>query len=254
MTDYIQVEHRSQICIVSINRADKKNALTHDMYEALSDALVGAQNDKAVRACILATTGVDFTSGNDLKDFLEQPELSRDSGGGRFIEVISTFEKPLIAAVEGLSVGIGATLLLHCDFVYAGESSCFIFPFVKLALVPEAGSSLLLQQVVGRAKAAELLMLGKPLSAPDAKSYGLVNETCEDGMALQWALKTADEICELPPQALCEIKKLMRASLPHLKNQIDAEMQVFTSSLSTAESREAFQAFLEKRKPDFSKL
>jgi len=252
MTNHIQVDQQATIRVIKINRAEKKNALTVAMYDAITDALVEGDNDPQTRAIILTTAGDDFTSGNDLMDFMAHPDLDESQGPARFIYQLAQQKKPLIAAVEGLAVGVGATLLLHCDFVYMGQSSRLIFPFINLALVPEAGSSLLLPRLIGHQKAAEMLMLGEPVPAQTADQLGMVTQLCEDGAALEAALSVAEKLSAKAPEALLKTKALMTNGNQELRSQMDQELLAFRARLQSPELSEAIQAFMQKRTPDFS--
>lgn len=241
---------------LQINRPEKRNALTLGMYEQMTSALQDADRDPAVRVVLIHGHPDSFTSGNDLQDFVQSPPVGEDSPVGRFITAISTARKPLVAAVSGVAVGIGTTMLLHCDFVYAAETTRFQLPFVNLALPPEAGSSLLLPMQIGHLRAAELLMLGEPFSAAKALQYGLVTEVSADSpAALKAAQATAARLSAKPPAALHLIKLLLKK--PHaeqLAAQIGDETRHFVEQLRSPEATEAFRAFSEKRAPDFTQF
>jgi enoyl-CoA hydratase/carnithine racemase len=241
---------------LQINRPEKRNALTIGMYEQMTSALEEADRDPTVRVVLIHGHADDFTSGNDLQDFVQSPPVGENSPVGRFIAAISRAGKPLVAAVSGAAVGIGTTMLLHCDVVYAAQDTRFQLPFVNLALLPEAGSSLLLPMQLGYLRAAELLMLGEPFSAEKALRYGLVTEVCPDGPA---ALKAAQFAAALlsakPPAALHLIKKLLKRPLAeHLAAQVRDETRYFEEQLRSPEAAEAFQAFSEKRAPNFAQF
>ncbi|SCA56425.1 Enoyl-CoA hydratase/isomerase [Candidatus Terasakiella magnetica] len=252
MTQDILIETHGPVRVIKFNRAEKKNAITLAMYEALSDALVEADQAADIRACILATANENFTTGNDLQDFLAHPELDEKAGPARFITQISQMKKPLIAAVEGLCVGVGATLLLHCDFIYASEQASLSFPFVNIALVPEAGSTLLLERLIGHQKASELLMLGESFEARLALELGLINELVSKDKALAHALETAQKLAQKPPTALLATKALMKSKTRDLEGRMAEEFIAFASCLKSPELQEAIQAFMEKRAPDYS--
>jgi enoyl-CoA hydratase/carnithine racemase len=241
---------------LQINRPEKRNALTNGMYDELASALQEAAGDPGVRVVLVHGQTDCFTSGNDLHDFAEAPPTGDDSPVGRFINAISRAPKPIVAAVAGPAVGIGTTMLLHCDAVYAAENTRFQLPFVNLALLPEAGSSLLLPMQVGYLRAAELLMLGEPFSAAKALQYGLVTEVCADGpAALKAAQAAAARLSAKPPAALQLTKMLLKS--PHaerLAAQVGDEIRHFAEQVRSSEAAEAFQAFFEKRAPDFTKL
>jgi enoyl-CoA hydratase/carnithine racemase len=241
---------------LQINRPEKRNALTLGMYEQMTSALQEADRDPRVRVVLIHGQPDSFSSGNDLQDFKQSPPVGDDSPVGRFITAISSARKPLVAAVAGPAVGIGTTMLLHCDFVYAAENTRFQLPFVNLALLPEAGSSLLLPMQIGYLRAAELLMLGEPFSAAKALQYGLVTEVSADGpAALKAAQAAAAKLAAKPPAALHLVKMLMKR--PHaepLAAQVGDETRYFVEQLRSPEAAEALRAFSEKRAPDFTQF
>jgi enoyl-CoA hydratase/carnithine racemase len=241
---------------LQINRPEKRNALTLGMYEQMTSALQDADHDPKVRVVLIHGHPDSFSSGNDLQDFVQSPPVGDDSPVGRFITAISRAGKPLDAAVAGPAVGIGTTMLLHCDFVYAAENTRFQLPFVNLALLPEAGSSLLLPMQIGHLRAAELLMLGEPFSAAKALQYGLVTEVFADGpAALKAAQAAAAKLAAKPPAALHMTKMLLKR--PHaeqLAAQVGDETRHFVEQLRSPEAAEAFKAFFEKRAPDFTQF
>jgi len=245
---------KDRIATIELDRADKKNAITADMYQAMADALAAAESDAGVRVVLIHGKTDCFTAGNDLKDFLEKPPQGDASPVFQFLQRISTAAKPIVAAVGGPAVGIGTTMLLHCDFVYAAPNARFQLPFVPLGLVPEAGSSLLLPMLAGYQRAAELLMLGRPFTAEKALAAGIVTEIVPDDKLLAHALEVAAALAALPPASLRQTKALMKA--PHavgLASAMKSEGEKFRAQLASAEAKEAMQAFFEKRKPDFSK-
>ncbi len=254
MSDLISSEINDGIHVVRINRPEKKNALTSEMYAALADAVVSADENPEVRVLVITGSGDAFTSGNDLNDFLQNPPSGEDSPVWRFIYGIASTTTPLIAAVNGMAVGIGTTMLLHADFVYASEAARFHLPFINLALVPEAASSLLLPRVAGYRQAAELLMLGEPFDADTAMDAGIVTAIvpAEDVMAM--AMETAAKLAAKPPSALRQTKSLMRGSDRTVAERLKAEGAVFGTCLTSPEAKEAMTAFFEKRAPDFSKF
>jgi enoyl-CoA hydratase/carnithine racemase len=241
---------------LQINRPEKKNALTLDMYVQMTAALEAADRDPAVRVILIHGGADSFTSGNDLQDFVQAPPVGDDSPVGKFITAISQARKPLVAAVAGAAVGIGTTMLLHCDFVYAAENTRFQLPFVNLALLPEAGSSLLLPMRVGHLRAAELLMLGEPFAAAKALQCGLVTEVSADApAALKAAQATAAKLAAKPPAALHLTKLLLKG--PHAKQlaaQVADETRYFEEQVRSPEAAEAFHAFFEKRAPNFAQF
>ncbi|NYZ13585.1 enoyl-CoA hydratase [Azospirillum sp. RWY-5-1] len=243
------------ILTIRITRPEKKNALTLAMYAALADAIRGAGDDESVCAIILTGADGAFSAGNDLNDFLSVAAtgLSGATPILAFIESLARARKPLIAAVDGVAVGIGSTLLLHCDFVYASPSSLFRFPFVDLGLVPEAGSSLLLPALAGRARAAELLMLGDAFDSATAERIGLVTAVVEPDALLPRAMETARRLSAKPQAALLATKALLRSDADAVMERVMTEARAFDTCLRTPELREAVTAFREGRKPDFAR-
>ncbi len=251
----INATTKDRIARIEIDRADKKNALTADMYQAMADALKSAEADRDVRVILIHGKPDCFTAGNDLKDFLERPPSGDGSPVFRFLHGIAAAAKPLVAAVGGPAVGIGTTMLLHCDFVYASPNARFQMPFVSLGLVPEAASSLLLPMLAGYQRAAELLLLGKPFTAEKALAAGLVTEIVPDGDVLDHAIEAAAALAALPPSSLRMTKALMKARYAAATREaMAAEGEKFRGQLASPEAKEAMQAFFEKRKPDFSRF
>ncbi len=244
----ILISQKDHICILQLNRLQQKNALNETMYTALADALEEADADGAVRVILIQGSAECFTAGNDLREFLENPPTGEDSPGFRFLKTLVNLQKPLVAAVNGPAVGIGTTLLLHCDFVYAGESAVFILPFINLGLCPEAACSLLLPQTVGRRRAAELLMLGEPFDAKTAKEFGIINAVCRDEETLSQAMETAEKLVGKPAAALRHTKALLKATTgTTVEEVLFKEIKLFTKLLHSPEAKAAMQAFLEKR-------
>jgi enoyl-CoA hydratase/carnithine racemase len=239
------------ILTITLNRPDKKNALTSAMYATLADALEAADADPAVRVILFAGNGGAFTAGNDLQDFLNNPPQGDNTPVFRFLRAISTASKPLVAAVSGVAVGVGTTMLLHCDLVYAGESAKLSLPFVNLALVPEAASSLLLPAMIGHHRAAELFMLGEAFTPATAKDYGIVNAIYPDDRLLAEATAVAKKLAAKPPTAMRLTKQLLKRTKGDVAGQMAAEGEHFRSQLKSAEAREAMTAFFEKRPPKF---
>ncbi len=254
MSDTIQHSIDAGILKLTISRPEKKNALTVAMYAALAEAINGANSDKEVRVILITGCEDSFTAGNDLKDFLENPPTDPSSPVFQFMYAIAGAQKPVVAAVNGLAIGIGTTMLLHCDFVYAVDTARFQLPFVNLGLVPELGSSLVLPALAGRAKAAELLMLGDMFDAGTAADIGLVNAVCSANDLDSMAQTTAETLAAKPPAALRKTKALLNADKAAVIEQIDAEAKMFGEQLASDEVKEAIAAFFEKRKPDFSKF
>ncbi len=250
MSDHVQIETRDRVLEVWLNRPEKRNALTSAMYERLIDAFDTAESDSRIRVLLIAGKGDGFSAGNDLNDFLSSAS-DGDPAAYRFIKRLAAFEKPLIAAVHGAAVGLGTTLLLHCDLVVAGASTRLQLPFVNLGLVPEAGSTLLLPRLIGLARASELLLLGLPIDAARALELGLVNRVVPDADLIETARGLAAEIAARPPGAIRLTKRLLRLE-SGVAERIEVEMADFRRQLASPELREAATAFLEKRKPDFS--
>lgn len=254
MGQQILTELDAGVLEIRITRPEKKNALTAAMYAVLAETLDGAADDPAIRAVLLTGSGDAFTAGNDLADFLEHPPRGTDSPVFRFLEAISTSPQPLVAAVNGLAIGIGTTLLLHCDLVYAAHGARFQLPFVNLGLVPEAAVSLLLPRVAGHARAAELLLLGEPFSAERADEIGLLTARVDAADLLPTARAAARKLAAKPRGALRATKALMRRGEEPVAARMQAEVAEFASRLVSPAAREAFSAFLDKRQPDFTGL
>lgn len=243
------------VATLTFDRPAKKNAITGEMYESLVAGLGRAADDKAVRAVIVTGAGDAFTAGNDLKDFSNPRFAQPDSPVLSFMRELAGFEKPVIAAVNGLAVGIGVTMLFHCDLVYAADTATFSMPFTSLGLVPEFASTLLMPMIAGRVRAAEKLLLGKPFPAPEAVVMGLVNAVLPAAELVPHARKIAQAFTALPPGAVRDTKKLLRHwQGAAVQDAIMREAAHFGPRLSGAEAREAIAAIIEKRPPDFSKL
>lgn len=256
MSEHIQVEKQDYTLVVRINRLESKNALNHAMYNSLTDAIATAEADKGVR-CLLITGSPDcFTAGNDLSDFSKG--LSDDFQStpvGQFLFALTSATKPIVAAVNGPAIGIGTTMLLHCDLVFAGNNTRFQMPFAALGLCPEGGSSLLLPIWLGRVRANELLMLGDAFSAAKADRLGLINHVCEPQDTEKAALDACQRLSAQPPASIRATKALLnQPSADQLKAAMLAEGDVFAELLRSPEAAEAFKAFGEKRKPDFSQF
>jgi enoyl-CoA hydratase/carnithine racemase len=241
------------VMTLTISRIEKKNSLTAAMYSAMADALETAQHDAAVRALVIQGHESVFSAGNDLGDFLRQPPSLPDAPVFRFLRHLSRFAKPVVAAVCGPAVGIGTTLLLHCDLVYAGDNAAFSLPFVNLGLCPEAASSLIVPQLMGYQRAAEALLLGEPFSAETALEMGLVNRIVPPSEANALARQQARKLAGKPVAALIETKRLMKqGNAVPIAERMAEEGASFARMLGEPAAREAFSAFMEKRKPDFS--
>ena len=249
----ILVSRTGAVVEVCLDRAAKKNALTGAMYDAMTEALVSADADPSARAVLLTAKGETFCAGNDIADFLEPRADILESPGQRFIAALVQLSKPLVAAVQGAAVGIGTTMLLHCDLVYASASARLRTPFVSLGLVPEAASSLLLPARVGHAVASEMLLLGAWIDAARAERLGLVNAVLPSAPELlAFARERAGELAKSPPSAVRMTKKLLRDP-PTMRARAQEEARRFAECLVSPEAREAFSAFLERRPPDFTK-
>ena len=242
----ITVTRADGVCEVQLNRPEKRNALTLAMYGSIIDALNEARADDSIRVVLLSGAGASFTAGNDLNDFISQGDFTESNNAIRFLGALRSFRKVLVAAVHGQTVGIGVTMLLHCDLVVAARSAQMSMPFVKLGLVPEAGSSLLLPRMVGHHRAAELLLLGRPFDAAEALSMGLVNRVTEDGVLMEEARKLARCVAQQPPGALLASKRLLRSETGTVAARIEEELEAFRAQLGSDEFKAAVQAFFAK--------
>jgi enoyl-CoA hydratase/carnithine racemase len=243
------------VATLEIARPEKKNALTLAMYDALSDGIVAAQADASVRALLITGQPGIFTSGNDIEDFMAGPGAGPDSPVVRFMRTLQACEKPVVAAVTGAAIGIGTTMLLHCDLVYVSDESRLAMPFASLGLVPEFGSSLIVPQLMGHVKAAEKLLLGDPFTGFDAVEFGIANAVLPTNEVVNHARRMAERFNALPPGAVRDSKKLMRrAGLAALNETIAIETGIFAERLRSPEAKEAFTAFFQKRAPDFSQF
>ena len=241
------------VMTLTFNRVDKKNALTAAMYSTLADALEAAHHDANVRVVVIQGHETIFSAGNDIADFLSLPPATQDAPVVRFLRGISSFPKPLVAAVCGPAVGIGTTLLLHCDLVYAGDNAAFAMPFVNLGLCPEAASSLLVPQRMGYARAAEALLLGEPFMAETALEMGLINRIVPPAEVKALAQRQAQKLVAKPLTALMETKRLMKKSQASLiAERMTEENESFGRMLQEPAAQEAFSAFMGKRAPDIS--
>jgi enoyl-CoA hydratase/carnithine racemase len=243
------------VATIEIARPEKKNAITQAMYTQMADALDAAMADPAVRAVLLTGQPGIFTSGNDLEDFMQRPPAGEDSPVFQFMKALAECGKPVVAAVTGGAIGIGTTMLLHCDLVYVSDEARLAMPFVGLGLVPEYASSLLITQRVGHAKATELLLLGEPFNGESAVEMGIANAVLPAAEVVNHARRMAERFNALPPGAVRESKALMRRGQRALVDEtIEVEAGIFAKRLRSPEAMEAFQAFFQKRKPDFSKF
>ncbi|MBA4326606.1 MAG: enoyl-CoA hydratase [Polaromonas sp.] len=255
MSNDILTHTEAGVMTITLNRPERKNSITADMYGAMADALATAAQDPGVRVVVLQGNETVFSAGNDIGDFLNKPPAGMDSPVFRFLRGIAAFPKPLLAAVCGPAVGVGTTMLLHCDLVYAGDNAAFSMPFVNLGLCPEAASSLLVPQMLGYHRAAEALLLGEPFMAEAALEVGLVNRVVPPTEASGLAEAVARKLAAKPLTSLVETKRLMKKGQQQLvQQQMDEEGASFGRMLGEPAAKEAFGAFLAKRKPDFSKV
>jgi enoyl-CoA hydratase/carnithine racemase len=251
----IKSETAGRVARIRFDRLDKKNAITVQMYAQLGAALAAADADKQVRAVLLSGTAECFTAGNDVADFLKAPRDPGSSPARALFDALPNMKKPVVAAVGGPAIGIGTTLLLHCDLVYAAPNARFQLPFVPLGIVPEFGSTYLLPLLAGYQRAAELLLLGQPFTAQKAYDAGIVTAIIPQETLLLEAEKVAMTLAALPPESIRLTKQLMKARhAPALTAAIEEEMRIFGERLQSPEAKEALSAFLEKRKPDFSRF
>lgn len=253
--DDVTVSGADGVQVIRLTRPAKKNALTGAMYAAITQALLDGDADPAIAAHVLLGSGGVFSAGNDIADFIA---TSKGAGGlgqstERFIRTLPLVAKPMIAGVDGPAVGVGTTLLFHCDLVYATQSATFSTPFLDLGLVPEAGSSLLMPMRMGYARAFEMLVLGETFAAERAREAGIVNAVVGVDLLEPMVIKAARRLAAKPPQALNMARRLMRGESGLILDRIDQEVAAFRERLVSPEAQEAFHAFLEKRKPDFSR-
>jgi len=254
MTDHINVEQTGGVLEVIFARPEKKNALSNAMYRAVTAALDAAEKHQDIRVVLFAAQGDDFTAGNDLADFAGiATGKGEDLAAYAFIETLGRAGKPIIAAVSGLAVGIGTTMLLHCDLVFMADGARLVTPFVNLALVPEAASSMLLPGRIGYARAFAMFALGEPMSAAEAFSYGLANKLLPKDEVLPAARQAARTLATRPIGSIIATKNLMRDK-QRILDRMAEEDAVFAQRLQTSEAREAFQAFAERRQPNFAKV
>lgn len=255
MTEFISSSLDNRVLNLCFNRPERKNAITLAMYSALSERLNQAADNPEVRVVLLSGTGGNFTSGNDLGDFLSAGPLDESHPVVHFLKALLAFPKPVVAAVNGVAIGIGTTLLLQCDLVYADASAKFQMPFVNLGLVPEFASSLLVPRLAGQVAAAELLLLGESFDAPKAQALGFINGVEADVLARARARAQADRLAAQPPAAVRKTKALLRAPVREaIETVMKNEFGLFAELLAGGEFKEAATAFFEKRKPDFSRF
>jgi enoyl-CoA hydratase/carnithine racemase len=243
---HIQVRDDQGVRIISFNRPEKRNAFNLEMYQQFTEYLIQGEADNDIRAFMFHGTENCFTSGNDIADFLKSGELVEEHPTVKFLFCLLDLKKPVVAAVTGAAVGIGTTLLLHCDLVYADNSAKFQMPFVNLALVPEAASSLLLPLIVGQQKAAELILLGEAFNATTAAELNIINKVVDDAQLLSFSLDQAKKLAAQPPKSLQASKQLLRHNQAQVKAQMKLELVQFSKRLQSDEAKQRFQAFLQK--------
>ena len=253
----VAIEKAGGLLTLTFDRPEKKNAITGAMYQAMADALTSAETDPTVRAILFCGSDKIFSAGNDLEDFMKRPPSGPDAPVFQFLQRISGASKPLIAAVAGPAVGIGTTLLLHCDMVYAADNARFSLPFAPLGLCPEAASSLLLPRIAGYQRAAEKLLTGDAFDAHEALAMGIVNKMLPTAELPAYAVAQARKLIALPPASLRVTKALMKGGATgaaEVAAVMNTEVAHFSQMLRAPEARESMTAFFEKRKPDFSKF
>lgn len=255
MNSTVTTEIRDQILHIQLNRPEKKNALTTEMYSALAQAISDAASNDSVRVVLFRGNEGVFCSGNDIGDFLDNPATDDQHPVAQFMRSLAALPKPAVAAVRGPAVGVGSTLLLHCDLVYAAPSARFAFPFVNLGICPEFAASYLMPRIMGHVRAAELLLLAEPFDAAHALAVGFINAIVDDDAIDAHAESVALKLAAKPPAALRTSKALLkRWSHDTVMTAIGDEAATFMPMLQQDEAREAFTAFMEKRKPDFSRF
>ena len=250
MSELVMVTDDGPIRTVRMNRPEKKNALTMAMYDAMAAAIEGSAKDPGLRCLLIAGAPTAFCAGNDIGDFLKMAVEGGALGAPilRFLYALARSATPLVAAVQGNAVGVGTTMLMHCDHVVAADNARFATPFVGLGLVPEAASSLLAPRLMGQARAFSLLVMGRPLSAEDAKAAGLINTVAAPETVEAEAMKAAREIAALPPQGVLASRRLLRGSSDDIIARIDEEAELFKTRLQSAEARAAFEAFMMRKR------
>jgi len=248
MAELVTVAREGDVLVIRLNRPEKKNAMTRVMYDAVVEAFAVADRD-GLGAILIAGSGGSFMAGNDLADFLAATERPDDLSAFHFITGLARLETPLVAAVDGVAVGVGTTMLLHCDLVYAAPTALFRLPFVDLGLVPEAASSLLLPRRVGLAKASELLLLAEPFDADEGFRIGLVNAVVPADRLFAHALEQAKKLAAKPRQAIAATRRLMRGNQAEILAAMERESIAFREALASPAAKAAFSAFLSKSKP-----
>jgi enoyl-CoA hydratase/carnithine racemase len=250
MTDQVIVKDEGAVRTIRMNRPEKKNALTSVMYDAMAEAIETAGGGSSVGSILIMGAPGAFSAGNDLQDFMKAAMGGEGLGGAvlRFLYSLARCERPLVAAVQGVAVGIGTTMMLHCDYAVAASDARFSTPFVALGLVPEAGSSLIAPRVMGHRRAFELLVMGKPLSGEEAKACGLINQVAPADQVEAEAMKAAQAIAALPPEGVAISRRLMKGAPDEILQRIDDEAAQFKLRLKSPEARKAFEAFLSRKK------
>ena len=248
--DLVTVTDDGPVRTVRMNRPDKKNALTLAMYDAMAAGIAGVKHNPALRSVLIAGSAQDFCSGNDIGDFINASVKGGTLGAPaiHFLDVLLHCDRPIVAAVQGHAVGIGTTMLFHCDYVVASSEASFSTPFVKLGVIPEAASTLLAPRMMGYARAFSLLVMGRPMNAADAKEAGLVNMVVPPSELEAEAMKAAREIAALPPHGVAATRKLLRGSRDEVLARMHEEFALFQARLRTDEARHAFEAFLARKK------
>lgn len=252
MTDLIQASRQDGLMEIKFNRPERKNALTNEMYSRIADLIEQANQDDAIRCLLVTGTGTAFTAGNDLQEFLSDPPVKDDAPVFRMLRALAANEKVLIAAVNGLAVGIGTTMLLHCDLVLAVPDTRFQLPFINLAIVPEAASSLLLPRLIGHQRTMELLLLGEPFFAETAQSYGLVNRIVAAEELIATAHSLVNQILQKPPRAMRLLKRLATEDTDVILARMQKENAALGAQIISAEGKEAVAALIGKRAPKFN--
>ena len=252
MTGHLTITDEDATRVITLRRPEKKNALTHEMYRAMSEAIDSAQGDPAIR-CIVITGGPDvFTAGNDLEDFLKDgtsnTDTPRASDAVKFLYSLAHNAKPIVAAVDGIAIGIGTTMLFHCDYVVASSAATFSTPFIHLGLVPEGASSLLVPRMIGHQRAFAMLVMGRPVSADEAHTAGFVNTVVAHGHTETEARKVARELCALPAEAVAISRKLLKLPAEDLTRRIDQESHLFGERMRSTEAIAAFKAFFSRKR------
>ena len=249
MSDTVVLTRDGAVLEIRLNRPEKKNALTRAMYDAMADAFAQVDADPTLHVALLTGTGDSFTSGNDIADFQARAANEGEASSSRFLPGLASMRKPLIAAVNGNAIGVGTTMLMHCDLIVAARSARFVMPFTSLGLVPEAASSLLFPRLLGHQRAAALLLLGEPLDAATAHEWGFVNRVVDDADLMRVAHDIARRLAALPTQAVQSTKHLMRHGAPDVTGRIKEELVLFRERLGSPEAAEAFRAFMQRRRP-----